>query len=386
MRIVDRYSFQIGTKLTFQQMFERCEQFMAENQLGSSGLFWHIKGNGSAKSLSLFPELSSAFSVQYTPAGDIYAVSSFGVNPPFFSYHDQAIRTLIAKVPRGLGGCDWVYAGFCNIGFFPEQQLAHSELYQSPVSPGIPSLSSIQFHYDGVCPSERGIVLTIDVTGSDFLHPLDSSAYGQSLQHIVGKAFHFQRSVLLSKAEQQKYDSLSSSLQAQCESIRAQCTHPSNPLVRMSTGWINRYHAQRESMVQYARLGEPIPDELSKTPVFSLSKALVKELKPLGFQKLGYQASVFSFRKIDAYHHAVSLIIDISPRRKTISAAIDLSGLGFSHRFSLPEYQPVDQTDAENWCQELAAFLGGEFDTSLGALSVQYPPSPAWLYTDHDTH
>lgn len=384
MRIIDRYSIQVGAKMTFQEMFACCERFLTDNQLSSSGLFWHIRGGGAAKSLSLFPELAVGAEIRYTPAGDIHAVSTFSGNPPCFAHHDQAIRTLIGKVPRGLRGCDAVHAGFYQIAFFPEAAAADNEFYPFPSFMDIPALSALQFSYDSVFPSERKIILTIDVTGSDPAHPLDSSAYGQSLQGIVGKSFRFKRSVLLSKQEQQKYDVLTSSLDELCAAIHALCADPCNSLVRMGTEWKKRHQANRALMVQYARLGQEVPEGFLKAPVFSLAKPLTSALKPLGFQKLSYQASVFTFRRVDPYGHATVLTLDISPRHKTISAAIDLSGLGFSHRFALPEYQPVDQTDAQAWCQALAEYLSGTLGESLHALSQQYPPSPAWLYSQRD--
>ncbi len=113
-------------------------------------------------------------------------------------------------------------------------------------------------------------------------------------------------------------------------------------------------------------------------------RPLRKMLKPLGFTSTGYAHNTMFFRRINARRHGVCLAVDVSPISRILRPTISLRGLGFSFSWDIKESIPLNQQDADAFCQRFADFFAGDFAKALEVLSASFPPSPEWFFTPSD--
>ena len=223
----------------------------------------------------------------------------------------------------------------------------------TPLGCDLPS-SHIQLFHDGVFPSTRYVEMRMDVTAEKGV--LDSMPAAIALRKALNLKWSVQRrAAVLTDAEKQQYADLTAAAQ---------------PLADQLAEKISAFELPYTSC--------------QSTEGYSIARPLKKALKPLGFTPTGYAHNTLYFRKINACGHGICLEVDVSPMAHILRPTIVLRGLGFSCRWEFRESIPLNQQDADAFCQAFADFLSGPLADDLDILSRYFPQTPDWFFTPSD--
>lgn len=354
MRVYDIYRFYTGSKRTMAELFDFIRQFLTDQQLSFEELCLLV-------SPSLFGRPADKYVYQYLPALRDVPIITVGSNPvitntdaqlrPVAAIDANAVADLLTKIPRGFNPDD-ASVIFNRIPFGGHAAPVLSGQY-TPLGCDLPS-SHIQICHDGVFPSMRYVEMRMDVTAETGI--LDSLPAANALREALNLKWSVQqRSVVLSEAEKQQY---------------AGHTAAAQPLADQVAGKIAAFELPYTSC--------------QSTEGYSIARPLKKILKPLGFTPTGYAHNTLYFRKINARGHGVCLEVDVSPMAHILRPTIVLRGAGFSFRWEIRESIPLNQQDADAFCQAFAAFLSGPLAEDLEALSSCFPATPEWFFTPSD--
>lgn len=354
MRVYDIYRFYTGSKRTMAELFTCIQQFLADQQLSSNELLLMVEP-------SLWGRPADKYVYQYLPALRDVPIITAGSRSvitntdaqlrPVAAIEANAVAALLAKIPRGFNPDDASVVFNC-IPFGSYDAPALSGEY-SRLGVELPS-SHIQIFHDGVFPSARFVEMRMDVTAEKGV--LDSLPVAVALREALNLKWSVQRrAVVLTDAEKQQYADLTAAAQ---------------PLAAQIAGKIRAFEMPYNSC--------------QSTEGYSIARPLRKALKPLGFTSTGYAHNTLFFRRINQRGHGICLSVDVSPMAHILRPAIALKGLGFSFSWDVGAGIPLNQQDADAFCQGFADFLAGDFANAIDALSACFPPSPEWFFTPSD--
>lgn len=363
MRVYDVYEYPIGTKLPLKAQFEQVQAFLRDNGLSYRQMMYEIDifchlGHGEIRPEDLcgfedcFKRHPPMRDYSFVRTCDNYILcTNIGNDGRIIAPAPQTLDSLIAKIPRPLN------PGIANF------RLCGIPFGQTP-SPILPArrskaefepfCSSIELHHDGVFPKDRIIRMVVDVTG-DANPPRPSLPYAGALSEYLPKPWNNHwRVVRLDDSERAVYAKRVESAQEELEQIQM-------------------YLGDFEDSFVQPRNG-PIP-------AYSLSAPLKRLLASLGFVYTKYSDFIYYFQKRAAHGHYMLLNVVTAPLCRRIDPIVRFSGLGFNFDFPLPSYIPIDQADANRWCERLHSFLAGGFLDALDLLGTCFPDTPDWFDT-----
>lgn len=354
MRVYDIYRFPTGSKRKPAELFKCIRTHLAQQQLTYDELLLLVLP-------SLWGRPADKYVYQYLPALKDVPMLAVGQHAiftnadaqlrPLVSIEEDAVAALLAKIPRTFNpnNATVVFNGIPFGG------------HAAPILPGqytvlgcqLPS-SHIQIHYEDVFPSMRWVELRIDVTAEEGIR--DSLPAATALAEALQlKWTMHRRTVELPDAEKQKYEALTVSAQPVADQISAKTADFQLPY-----------------------------QSCQSTEGYSIARPLKKALKPLGFISTGYAHNTLFFRRINDCGHGVCLSVDVSPISRILRPTITLRGLGFSFGWDIKASIPLNQQDADAFCQQFADFLSSILANDLETLSHCYPPTPDWFFTSSD--
>lgn len=354
MRVYDIYRFYTGSKRTMAELFDCIQQFLAGQQLSYNELLMMVEPSpwGRPADKYVYQYLPALRDVPIITAGSRSVIANTDAQlRPVAAIESTAVASLLTKIPRGFNP-DCASVVFNRIPFGGHASPALCGDF-SRLGVDLPS-SHIQIFHDGVFPSARFVEMRMDVTAEKGV--LDSLLAANALREALNLKWSVQRrAVVLIDAEKQQYADLTAAAQ---------------PLAGQIAEKIAAFEMPHNSC--------------QTTEGYSIARPLRKVLKPLGFTSTGYAYNTLFFRRINQRGHGICLSVDVSPMAHILRPAIALKGLGFSFSWDVGAGIPLNQQDADAFCQGFADFLARDFASAIDALSACFPPSPEWFFTPSD--
>ena len=354
MRVYDVYRFHTGSKRTMAELFDCIQQFLADQQLSFDELLLLISPShwGRPADKYVYQHLPALRDVPIITAGSHSVITNTDAQlRPVTAIEANAVAALLTKIPRGFNPDD-ASVILSRIPFGGHAAPVLSGEY-NPLGCDLPS-SHIQIFHDGVFPSMRYVEMRMDVTAETGI--FDSLPAANALREALNLKWSVQqRSVVLTDAEKQQYADHTAAAQPLADQIAKKIAAFEMP-----------YHS------------------CQSTEGYSIARPLKKALKPLGFTSTGYAHNTLYFRKVNGRGHGICLEVDVSPMAHILRPGITIRGLGFSFSWDIEASIPLNQQDADAFCQRFAAFLAGDFANAIDALSACFPPSPDWFFTPSD--
>lgn len=354
MRVYDIYRFYTGSKRTMAELFACIRQFLTDQQLSLDELLLLVAPShwGRPADKYVYQYLPALRDVPIITAGSRSVITNTDAQlRPVAAIEANAVAALLTKIPRGFNP-DYASVVLNRIPFSGHAAPVLSGEY-SALGCELPS-SHIQIFHDGVFPSTRFVEMRMDVTAEKgVLHSLPAAS---ALREALNLKWSVQRrAVVLTDAEKQQY---------------ADRTAAAQPLADQIAEKIAAFEMPYNSR--------------QSTEGYSIARPLRKALKPLGFTSTGYAHNTLFFRRINQRGHGICLSVDVSPMAHILRPAIAFKGLGFSFSWDIGASIPLNQQDADAFCQRFADFLSGPLADNLEALSRCYPPTPEWFFTPSD--
>ena len=182
--------------------------------------------------------------------------------------------------------------------------------------------------------------------------------YAQSLGAMLGKKYTSETVLLMTPEEKEAYQQLAESAAGLAESVLKEI---------------------EKRMVLY-----PIPTcryTLDMTrDSFSVPKSLKRIGKKFGFTKYRYDFyNVFFLSKYTKEGHLLTLVVDSPPGFCELRFSVNLTGLGFQHRFHIGDFSAANQEIADQLMEASFEMIQQLAESSLADLCRHYPSTPAWF-------
>ena len=357
MRVIRRYSFNIGAKVPFAQWPEIVHRFLEENGLTYQRFLYHFEDNvlepqTCSKACERLqkdcPEIGEGHMLPaVVNRMSRYVLTNIAGESDF---QESLLLPLMGKIHRSYGFAE-VMLGYYDVPFFG--RVIPFEVADDPRRSSTWQLygSAISLYRDAVFGTAE-LVMTIDVLQDGQL--LDAALYCEAMRKLLPKVrVTSSLDVVLSEEEQQQI------------TVNSQAAMPI--LARC-----------QEFFAQHLPQGF---QQVLTLPSYSLASALKKLGKRFGYayRSLPGSGATCILEKRTVSGNILHVWVDTGPSHARTEVRVSFKGLGFSHCLASANFAPVNQEELEERLAQTMAFVE-EFRTSLlPALDACFPPCPTWF-------
>ena len=360
MRVIRRYSFNIGAKVPFAQWPEIVHRFLAENGLTYQRFLYHFTDNvfepqACPKACERLqkdcPEIGESHILPTAVSGmSKYVLTNIGVENDF---QEALLLPLMGKIHRSYGFAE-VMLGYYDVPFFG--RVIPFEVADDPRKSSAWKLhgSAISLYRDAVFGTAE-LEMAIDVLQVGQL--LDAAPYCEAMQKLLPKVrVRSSLDIVLAEEERKQIAEISQA----AEPMLARCQD---------------FFAQR--------LPEGIHQILTG-PSYSLTSALKKLGKRFGYayRSLPGSGATCILEKRTSSGNVLHVWVDAGPSHTRTEVCVSFKGVGFSHCLASANYAPVNQEELEEALAQTMAFVEEFRSSLLMELDACFPPCPEWFEPD----
>lgn len=378
MRSFSKYSFVIGNR-TFSEVLEIVDAFLRTNGLSYQNMGYRISDSDvdkafrvrMAKNKRMIPNRKSATVLDlhdllndYPQLGSIQTVNEREVTEIILTNMDtfgncmsnacaeDYLRQIAANYPIPYFLSDFMLF-YLNVDFFGKQRETVEE-----------SCWGLRYHWlnrkgnyiaiSKQCDESIKLIMMAEIS----VESEQTDIYAQSLGAMLGKKYTSETVLLMTPEEKEAYQQLEESAEGLAESVR-------DEIEKLTSLY-------------------PLPTcryTLDMTRgSFSVPKSLKRIGKKFGFTKYRYDFyNVFFLSKYTKEGHLLTLVVDSPSGFCELRFSVNLTGLGFQHRFHIGDFSAANQEIADQLMEASFEMIQQLAESSLADLCQHYPSTPAWF-------
>lgn len=365
MRYFVRYTYLVGRKAEFRDLFSMVDSFLSEQKLGYSYMAYDLscfdyEGVSSAchKLNKKLPQMGQIEIVE-EPYTNKLRISNLDLSGRYMAIGDEeSIRFVGSKIPRPFGFhyTSFFYCGIPFLGRVDERMYRRDETHKYLESHDLLG-NFIMLSRNLSGPQSTTVTMVMEIGNHQ---DVDSArAYSQQLSKALGGVkWSEDMFCWMCADEQERYDL---------------CHIQALDAVRSATSAV-------ETMVEEMVSDRSEERELQAEPRFSLSKPLKKIGKSFGYGDYAYDPfGAYSLVKETEHGHKITLVVDMGPMFRIVRAGFFLSGVGFAYGFQIGGFTPNTQDEADLLIREVFSILQRIEDPYLTQIGANYPDSPPWM-------